>query len=94
MSDNSNGNGQVRPHADGTAAQAYAARLRNVAAVLDWAQAELASHAARQRADAGNWGFVGDLAEAEALAKRLLGHLSGGMDEARIDDALADLDDA
>jgi hypothetical protein len=59
------GNGRTEE----TAAQAYAGHLRNVAAMLDWVQAELEAHQEKHRASPGNWGLVGDLAEAEALAK-------------------------
>ena len=74
-----------------TAAAAYAEHLRNVSAMLDWLSAELQLHAAKQKADARNWGFVGDLVEVEASVRRALGHLSG-MGNARIDEALAELD--
>jgi hypothetical protein len=60
--------------------------------MLDWVQAELEAHQEQHRASPRNWGLVGDLAEAESLAKRLLGHVSGGMDESRIDQALAELE--
>ena len=90
MSD-TNGNGRLHPPATGTAATAYAGHLRNVGAMLDWLTCELEAHADKQRADARNWGFVGDLVEVEAAVKRALGHLSG-MDDARIDQALRELD--
>jgi hypothetical protein len=87
MSGNGNGDGR----ASETAAAAYAKHLRNVAAVLDWVQAELEEHQAKHRASPGNWGLVGDLAEAERLAKRLLGHVAG-IDGHHVDEALAGLD--
>jgi hypothetical protein len=87
-----NGNGRIIPtNPTTTAAEAYAAHLRRVSAMLGWVEDELETHADRQRADPGNWGRVGDLAEMEALVRRALGHVSG-MDDARIDEALAELD--
>jgi hypothetical protein len=74
-----------------TAAAAYAEHLRNVSAMFDWLGSELEAHAQKQKGDARNWGFVGDLVELESLVKRALGHVSG-MSEARINEALADLD--
>jgi DNA-binding transcriptional regulator YiaG len=74
--------------ANTTAATSYAAHLRNVSAMLDWLGCELEAHAEKQKADARNWGFVGDLVELERLVKRALGHVSG-MSDARIDQALA-----
>ena len=85
---NDNGGHPARPK---TAAAAYAEHLRNVSAMLDWLSAELQLHGAKQKDDARNWGFVGDLIEVEAGVKRALGHLSV-MSETRIDAALADLD--
>ena len=91
MSD-TNGNGRPHPPAAAeTAATAYAQHLRNVSAMLDWLGCELRGHAEKQKGDPRNWGFVGDLVELESLVKRALGHASG-MTEARIDQALAELE--
>ena len=87
---NANANGRPATPRE-TAATAYATHLRNVSAMLDWLGCELEAHAERQKGDPGNWGRAGDLAELERLVKRALGHVSG-MDDARIDQALADLD--
>ena len=93
MSD-TNGNSNGRLHAPReTAATAYATNLRNVSAMLDWLHSEIEAHAEKEKADARNWGFVGDLVEVEASVKRALAHLSG-MSFERIDQALAELDDA
>jgi hypothetical protein len=92
--DNANTNGSAQRHppaASQTAATAYAGHLRNVSAMVDWLESELEAHAEKQRGDARNWGFVGDLVELERLVKRALSHASG-MSEARIDEALAELD--
>jgi hypothetical protein len=74
-----------------TAATAYAEHARNVSAMLGWLESELEAHAERQRGGPRNWGFVGDLLELERLVKRALGHASG-MSDARIDEALAELE--
>ena len=88
MSDTNN---NITTPARETAASAYAGHLRNVSAMLDWLESEVESHAGRQKAAPGNWGFAGDLAELEGLVKRALGQLSG-MSDQRIDQALAELD--
>jgi hypothetical protein len=90
---NASGNGRLHPPAAPaqTAAAAYAEHLRNVTATLDWLGSELESHAEKQKGDARNWGFVGDLVEVEASVKRALAHLSG-MSFERIDRALAGLE--
>ena len=75
------------------AADAYARHLRRCAAMADWVEAELENHALRAKASPGNWGLVGDLAELENLLKRALGHISG-MDEASIEDALREHEEA
>ena len=87
-----NGNDNTVPApARQTAATAYAEHRRNVTAMVDWLESELEAHAEKQRGDARNWGFVGDLVEVEASVKRALAHLSG-MSFERIDQALAELD--
>jgi hypothetical protein len=84
-------NDDVNTAARETAATAYAAHLRNVSAMVDWLESELEAHAERQRGDDRNWGFVGDLVEVERAVRRALSHLSG-MSDARIDEALAELE--
>jgi hypothetical protein len=91
MSTNANDNTTAPNTTRQTAATAYAAHLRNVSAMLDWLGSELDAHAEKQKTDARNWGFVGDLVEVEQTVRRALSHLSG-MSDARIDEALAEVD--
>ena len=74
-----------------TAAQAYARRADRLRAVLGCVEDALDAHAAKAAASPGDWGFAGDLAEAEALLKRVLAHL-GGADEQCLEQALAEME--
>jgi hypothetical protein len=76
--------------ADETAAVAYARRLRRCTMMADWLGGELAAHAGRAAAAPGDWGFAGDLAEAE----RLLGEALAGLIGTTTADVAATVDEA
>jgi hypothetical protein len=60
-----------------TAAGAYARRGRRCRMMADWVAGELDAHAERAAAAPGDWGFAGDLGEAERLLADLLARLIG-----------------
>ena len=74
-----------------TAAGAYPRRADRLRAVLGCVEDALEEHAAKAAASPGDWGFAGDLAEAESLLKRVLAHL-GGADEQCLEQALDEME--
>ena len=73
-----------------TAAEAYGRRADRLRAVLGCVEDALDAHAARAAGAPGDWGFAGDLAEAESLLKRVLAQL-GGADEQCMEQALDEM---
>ena len=50
-----------QPHAQRTAASAYADARADIARLMETLEAELAAHAERAKADERNWGYAGSL---------------------------------
>jgi len=73
-----------------TAAEAYAEREQDIAAILEWIETELETHRERQDEAKSNWGYAGDLDYAKGELKNVLSFLSGASSD-EIDRNLADL---
>ena len=73
-----------------TAVEAYAERQQDIAAILDWIQAELDTHAEGCAKTVTDWGAVGDLNEAKRQLKEVLTFLSN-VDGDEIERNLAEL---
>lgn len=70
-----------------TAVEAYAARRSDIARLLDVLEMELDKHADGMKADASNWGHVGDLGKVRSDLIDLVAFMSG-MERERIEDFL------
>ena len=64
-----------------TAAETYATRQREIAAMLEFLKCELEVHAEKAAEDPRNWGFAGDLGLVRQNLKETLVFLTGGRDE-------------
>lgn len=77
-----------------TAAQTYATRRQEIAAMLDFLKCELEAHAEKAKADGLHWGHVGDLEQIRSNLKETLVFVMGGRDEEAtgrmIESAIAD----
>ncbi|GMV70186.1 MAG: hypothetical protein DYG93_07750 [Leptolyngbya sp. PLA2] len=76
-----------------TAAEAYAARSRDIARLIDVLQMELEAHAKRAAVADRNWGYPGDLGKVRRDLIDLAAFMSGKTTEeveAFLDDAAAD----
>ena len=73
-----------------TAAETYANRAQDIAAMLGWLADELEVHAERSKAEPENWGFAGELGHARQKVMEILVFLSG-FDEEQIEESLAEL---
>ncbi len=71
------------------AADAYETKANDIARLIDVLQMELDKHAASAKADAKNWGRVGDLGEVRRKLIETVSFLSG-MDIKNIEDFLAE----
>ena len=76
-----------------TASQAYAKRRSDIARLLDVLQMELDAHAKRAALADTHWGYPGDLGRIREGLIELVMSMSG-MERERIEDFLADADDA
>jgi hypothetical protein len=73
-----------------TAAEVYAEREQDIAAILEWIETELETHRERRGKTEGDWGHVGDLGHVRDELKNVLSFLSGASSD-EIDHNLADL---
>jgi len=73
-----------------TAADTYANRAEDIAAILAWLTDELEIHAERAKARPENWCFAEDLGHVRKNIKETLAFLSGSSEE-QIEEALAEL---
>jgi len=77
-----------------TAAQVYATRRQEIAAMIEFLKCELDAHAGRAAADGMHWGHVGDLEQIRGNLKETLVFVMGGRDEEAtgrmIESAIAD----
>ena len=76
-----------------TASQAYAKRRSDIARLLDVLQMELDAHAKRAALADTHWGYPGDLGRIREGLIELVMSMSG-MERERIEDFLAEADDA
>jgi len=76
-----------------TASQAYAKRRSDIARLIDVLQMELDAHAKRAALADTHWGYPGDLGRIREGMIELVMSMSG-MERERIEDFLADADDA
>lgn len=76
-----------------TASQAYAKRRSDIDRLIDVLQMELDAHAKRAALADKHWGYPGDLGRIREGLIELVMSMSG-MDRERIEDFLADADDA
>jgi hypothetical protein len=72
-----------------TAAETYAARRGDIARLLDVLDMELTKHADGMKADASNWGRVGDLGKVRGDLIDLVAFMSG-MERERVEEFLRD----
>jgi hypothetical protein len=72
-----------------TAADAYAARLNDIARLMDVLQMELDKHAQAAKADPRNWGRAGDLAKVRGDLITTVAFMAG-MDTDQVEDFLAE----
>ena len=75
--------------AGATAAGAYAAKANDIARLIDVLQMELEKHQTLAKADAKNWGRVGDLGQVREKLIEMISFLSG-MEQEWIETFLAD----
>ena len=73
-----------------TAAETYAEREQDIAAILEWIETEMETHRERQGKAEGDWGHTGDLGHVRDELKNVLSFLSGASSD-EIDRNLADL---
>jgi hypothetical protein len=71
------------------AADAYEARANDIARLIDVLQMELDKHATSAKADAKNWGRVGDLGKVRSDLIEMVSFISG-MDRTNIENFLAE----
>lgn len=76
-----------------TASQAYAKRRSDIARLIDVLQMELDAHAKRAALADKHWGYPGDLGRIREGMIELVMSMSG-MERERIEDFLAEADDA
>jgi hypothetical protein len=76
-----------------TASQAYAKRRSDIARLIDVLQMELDAHAKRAALAEKHWGYPGDLGRIREGLIELVMSMSG-MERERIEDFLAEADDA
>lgn len=76
-----------------TASQAYAKRRSDIARLIDVLQMELDAHAKRAALADKHWGYPGDLGRIREGLIELVMSMSG-MERERIEDFLAETDDA
>ncbi len=76
-----------------TASQAYAKRRSDIARLIDVLQIELDAHAKRAALADKHWGYPGDLGRIREGLIELVMSMSG-MERERIEDFLAEADDA
>lgn len=76
-----------------TASQAYAKRRSDIAHLIDVLQMELDAHAKRAALADTHWGYPGDLGRIREGLIELVMSMSG-MERERIEDFLAEADDA
>lgn len=76
-----------------TASQAYAERRSDIARLIDVLQMELDAHAKRAALAEKHWGYPGDLGRIREGLIELVMSMSG-MERERIEDFLAEADDA
>ena len=76
-----------------TASQAYAKRRSDIARLIDVLQMELDAHAKRAALADTHWGYPGDLGRIREGLIELVMSMSG-MERERIEDCLAEADDA
>lgn len=76
-----------------TASQAYAKRRSDIARLIDVLQMELDAHAKRAALADTHWGYPGDLGRIREGLIELVMSMSG-MERERIEDFLAEADDA
>ncbi|MEQ8316157.1 MAG: hypothetical protein RIB58_12220 [Phycisphaerales bacterium] len=76
-----------------TASQAYAKRRSDIARLIDVLQMELDAHAKRAALADKHWGYPGDLGRIREGLIELVMSMSG-MERERIEDFLAEADDA
>ncbi len=76
-----------------TASQAYAKRRSDIARLIDVLQMELDAHAKRAALADTHWGYPGDLGRIREGLIELVMSMSG-MERERIDDFLAEAEDA
>jgi len=76
-----------------TASQAYAKRRSDIARLIDVLQMELDAHAKRAALAEKHWGYPGDLDRIREGMIELVMSMSG-MERERIEDFLAEADDA
>ena len=77
-----------------TASQAYAKRRNDIARLIDVLQMELDAHAKRAALADTHWGYPGDLDRIRAELIDLIMGVSIGMERERIEEFLAEADDA
>ncbi|MHC4250193.1 MAG: hypothetical protein ACYS9X_13775 [Planctomycetota bacterium] len=73
-----------------TAAETYAERASDIAAMLDLIGQELKAHKERAEAEPEDWGFAGDLGHVHERFREVLGFISG-IDEDAIDETLEEI---
>ena len=73
-----------------TAAETYAERASDIAAMLDLIGQELKAHKERAAAEPKDWGFAGDLGHIRERLREVLGFISG-IDEDAIDETFEDI---
>lgn len=76
-------------NAASTAAEAYAARRRDIASLIDVLQMELERHHERANAAPRDWGYPGDLASVRSALIDQVAFISG-MERGRVEEFLND----
>ena len=79
----------MKSNTETNAAGAYHAKANDIARLIDVLQMELDKHAKSAKADAKNWGRVGDLGEVRRKLIETVSFISG-MDTKNIEDFLAE----
>ncbi len=73
-----------------TAAETYAERQQDIAAMLDWLKTELEGHAELAKEGPSDWSLAGDLGYIRQQIKQTLAALAP-FEESEIEEALAEL---
>ena len=79
----------AQANAQPTAAEAYAAKAKDIARLIDVLQMELDKHETLTQGDSKNWGRVGDLEKVRQDLIETVSFLSG-MERRRIEEFLAE----